>query len=269
MPLTLLICSPSVFANVCSRVASVSTTVKRTYSAADRLAAGMPLRAPFAALALLLLGAPAARADGDPASDVLPEQPVFYGSALDLKSKPAAQLDALARLAKSKGYDINVAVISRLEDMGSATQFWGDMDNYGEFLAGEIGCCIKGRLLIVMPAGLGVTYLGHSSTADRQVLAGVPAPGEVDKLLPAAMDAVVKLAAASGVSLAVPDVTPAPDGVSQPATHAAAANVSTAGGGSRSGGSGGWLLLLPILAVVFVALAIVARRRMRPRVEGG
>src|SRR5262249_43050190 len=152
----------------------------------------------LAALVLLLAAAPAARADGDPASDVLPEQPVFYGSALDLKSQQAAQLDALAKQAKQQGFEVNVAVISRLEDMGSATQFWGDMDNYGAFLAGEIGCCVKGRLLIVMPAGFGVTYLGHSSTADRKALAGMTAPGDDPaKLMPAAMDAVIKLAAAS------------------------------------------------------------------------
>jgi hypothetical protein len=30
-----------------------------------------------------------------------------------------------------------------------------------------------------------------------------------------------------------------------------------------------WLYLLPILAVVIVALAIITRRRLRPRVEGG
>jgi hypothetical protein len=230
----------------------------------------MPTRALLAALVLLALAAPAARADGDPASDVLPEQPVFYGSALDLKSKQAAQLDALVKQAKSQGYDINVAVISRLEDMGSATQFWGDMDNYGAFLAGEIGCCVKGRLLIVMPAGYGVTYLGHSSTADRKVIADLPAPGDdVKNLMPGAMDAVVKLAAKSGVTLAIPDVTPAPDGVSQRATHAAAANIGTAGGsGSANGGSGVWLYLLPIAAVVIVALLIIMRRRLRPRVEG-
>jgi hypothetical protein len=225
----------------------------------------MPMRALLAVLVLLLVAAAPARADGDPASDVLPDQPVFYGSALDLKSKQAAQLDALAREAKRKGFEVNVAVVSRLEDMGSATQFWNDMENYGAFLAGEIGCCVKGRLLIVMPAGFGVTYLGHSSVADRKALAGLPAPGAVPNLMPAAMNAIVKLAAASGVSVAVPDVTPAPNGVSQPATHAAAPNVGTQGGS----GSGVWLYLLPILAVVVIALAIVTRRRLRPRLEGG
>jgi hypothetical protein len=225
----------------------------------------MPIRALVAAVVLLLLAPPLARADGDPASDVLPEQPVFFGSALDLKSKPAAQLDALARDAARRGYPVNVAVISRLEDMGSATQYWNDMDNYAEFLAGEIGCCVKGRLLIVMPAGFGVINLGHSSVADRKVTAELPAPGSVANLLPAAMDGVVKLAAASGVSLAVPDVTPAPNGVSQPATHAAAANVGTTGGGSGSGGSGAALYLLPLAAVVVVSLVLLTRRRLRGR----
>jgi hypothetical protein len=222
----------------------------------------MPIRALFAAVVLLLVAAPAARADGDPASDVLPSQPVFFGSALDLKSKPAAQLDALVKEAKRSGYPVSVAVISRLEDMGSATQYWNDMDNYGEFLAGEIGCCVKGRLLIVMPAGLGVSYIGHSSLADRRLLSGLPAPGSVPNLMPAAMNAVVKLAAASGVKLVVPDVTPAPNGVAQPATHASAQNVATTGG-SGTGNSGVWLYALPIVVVVAVSLALITRRKLR------
>jgi hypothetical protein len=224
----------------------------------------MPIRALLAAVILLLVAAPAARADGDPASDVLPSQPVFFGSALDLKSKPAAQLDALAKDAKRRGYPVSVAVISRLEDMGSATQFWNDMDNYGEFLAGEIGCCVKGRLLIVMPAGLGVIHVGHSSLADRRALEGLPAPGSVPNLMPAAMNAVVKLAAASGVKLVVPDVTPAPNGVAQPATHASAQNIATTGG-SGTGNRGVWLYALPILVVVALSLVVIARRRFRAR----
>jgi hypothetical protein len=224
----------------------------------------MPIRALFAAVFVLLVAAPAARADGDPASDVLPSQPVFYGSSLDLKSKPAAQLDALVKDATRSGYPVNVAVISRLEDMGSATQYWNDPDNYGEFLAGEIACCVKGRLLIVMPAAFGVVYIGHSSQADRRALSGLPAPGSVPNLMPAAMNAVVKLAAASGVKLVVPDVTPAPNGVAQPATHASAQNTATTGG-SGTGNSGVWLYALPILVVVALSLALITRRRFRGR----
>ncbi len=226
----------------------------------------MPFRALLAAVVLLLLAAvPPARADGDPASDVLPSQPVFYGSAVDLKSKPAAQLDALVKEAKQRGYLVNVAVISRLEDMGSASQFWNDMDNYGDFLAGEIACCVKGRLLIVMPSGFGVTYLGHSSLADRKIVDGLAAPGAVPNLLPGAIDGVVKLAAASGVKLTVPDVPAQPNGVDQPITHASAPEVGTKRGGSGTGNDGVWRYALPILAVVVAAVAIIGRRKLRER----
>lgn len=213
----------------------------------------------FAAAALL--APPAARADGDPASDVLTEQPVFYGSALDLRSRAAAQLDALVREARKRGYLINVVVISRLEDMGSVTYLYDDPDNYGDFLAGEIGCCVRGRLLIVMPGGLGVTYIGHSSRADRAVVDSLPAPHAVGNLLPAAVDGVVRLAAASHVSLTVPDVTPAPNGVSQPVTHASAPPAGAAARGSAAKGVSGLLFLLPVAAVLLVALVVIVRRR--------
>jgi hypothetical protein len=214
------------------------------------------------AAAVLLLAAPSvARADGDPASDVLTEQPVFYGSALDLKSKPAAQLDALVKESKQRGYPVNVAVISRLEDMGSATFLYDDPDNYSDFLSGEIACCVKGRLLIVMPGGIGVAYIAHSSLADRKVIDGLAPPGKVVNLLPAAIDGVVRLAAASGVKLSVPDVKPAAGGVDQPITHASAPEIGTKGSGSGHGG-GDWLYLLPIAALVLLAIALLGRRAL-------
>jgi hypothetical protein len=229
-----------------------------------RRAALLVVAAALAALAV----APYARADGDPASDVLPEQPVFYGSAVDLKSKPAAQLDALVRESRRRGYPVNVVVITRLEDMGSANYLFDDPDNYGDFLAGEIACCVTGRVLIVMPGGLGVTYIGHSSRADRRVVARLPAPGTVENLLPAAIDGVRRLAAASGVQLAVPDATPAPGGVRQPATHVSAPPIATPGaksGGARGGGASGakWLGLVPIVVVTALALAALGRRAIR------
>src|SRR5207237_3171922 len=61
-----------------------------------RLFRRLPTRIAAVAAAVLAVAVlTGAGADGDPASDVLPEQPVFYGSALDLESRPAAQLDAL------------------------------------------------------------------------------------------------------------------------------------------------------------------------------
>ena len=94
---------------------------------------GTPRRvAAVVAVVLALTAATGARANGDPASDVLLEQPVFSGSALDLESKPAAQLDALVRDSARRGYPINVAVISRLQDLGSANYLSNDPDDYAD-----------------------------------------------------------------------------------------------------------------------------------------
>src|SRR4051812_34868154 len=214
------------------------------------------------AVAVLALGAPsAARANGDPASDVLPEQPVFWGSALDLKSKAAAQLDALVKESAARGYPINVAVISRLEDMGSADYLYNDPDNYADYVAGEIACCIDGRVLIVMPGGLGVTDIGHSSAAERKLVDALPAPRTIENLLPAAIDAVRRLAAARRVRLAVPDVAPVPGGVHQPVTHLSAP--ARAQGKKRSTPT--WLYVLPILVIVALALVPLGRHLRRSR----
>jgi hypothetical protein len=223
-------------------------------------------RSAFLAVALLLAGAPGARADGDPGSDVLPSQPVFYGSALDLKSKPAAQLDAIVKEARQRGYRVNVAVISRLEDMGSVTNLYEDPENYSQFLAGEIACCVTGRLLVVMPGGFGVYYLGHNSAADRKVVDALPAPGKIENLLPAAIDGVRRLAAASSVQLSVPDVKADPHGVDQPITHASAPEIGTPG--SSGGGRGVWLYALPAIVLVVAAAALLGRRAIRTRRRG-
>ena len=219
---------------------------------------------------MLVVATPAgARADGDPASDVLPEQPVFFGSAVDLKSKPAAQLDALVRESTRRGYAINAVVITRLEDMGSANYLFNDPDNYADFLAGEIACCVKGRVLIVMPGGFGVNYIGHSSVADRKVLQALRPPGRIGNLVPAAIGAVRRLAASGDVRLALPNVVPAPNGVYQPTTHVSAEPVRAQSSQRRPSQTGSgdstpaWLYVLPILILIAFALAFarVGRRR--------
>jgi hypothetical protein len=210
---------------------------------------------------LLVPGAAAAGgADGDPASDVLPTYPLFLGSAVDTKSKAAAQLDALVKEAKQRGFPINVVLISRLADLGSANYLWNDPNNYADFITGEIACCVHGRILIVMPGGFGVTYVGHSAVSDRKVVAKLPAPGKIKNLLPASIEAVRRLAAASGVQLAVPDVEPVPGGVFQPFGHSAAPVPSAA---EKSGTD--WLFVLSIVVLVAAALALVAWLVLRRR----
>ncbi len=218
------------------------------------------LRALALSTALLLAAAPAARADGDPASDFLALQDMFYGSALDLKSKPAAQLPAMLAQAKQKGFEIRVAVIASDSDLGSATPLWRRPKEYAQFLGQELSNVYKGRTLVVMPEGYGIFHAGHSTLREQQALDKLAPPGD---LLPGSLEAVRSLAKASGVELTVPDVPAQPGGVAQPAfQHQAAAATATATPAPQSGGgSSAWLFLVPVLG--FVLIAVLARRRAR------
>jgi hypothetical protein len=211
------------------------------------------------ALAAALLGAaaPAARADGDPASDFLAVQDMFYGYGLDLKSKPASQLPALLAQSRAKGYEIRVALISRPGDLGSATPFWGKPKGYVTFLGQELSNVYKERTLVVMPEGYGIFHAGHSTLREQKLLDRLPPPGD---LLPASLETVQRLAAASGVKLEIPDV-PAGNVVQPAFQHATATATATSASASGGGGSSAWLFLVPVAG--FVAIALFARRRAR------
>jgi len=221
----------------------------------------VPLVRTLALAAVMLLAiAPAARADGDPASDFLVLQDMYYGFNVDLKSKPAAQLPALLAQARAKGYEIRVAVITRDGDLGSAALLWRKPQLYAEFLGQELANVYKGRTLVVMPNGYGIFHAGHSNVREEKVLAKQPPPRE---LLPGALQAVRRLAAAGGVTLTVPDVDVPAGGVVQPAFQhqATATATATPAPAQRGGGRSAWLFLVPIAA--FVAAALLARRRAR------
>jgi hypothetical protein len=207
--------------------------------------------------ALLFAAAPAARADGDPASDFLVLQDMFYGYGLDLKSKPAAQLPVLLQQSRAKGYEIRVALISRPDDLGSAAPFWGKPKGYATFLGQELSNVYKQRTLVVMPDGYGIFHAGHSTLREQKLLDKLPPPRD---LLPASLETVQRLAGASGVKLAIPDV-PAGNVVQPAFAHATATATATQAPASGGGGSSAWLFLVPVAG--FVAIALFARRRAR------
>jgi hypothetical protein len=208
----------------------------------------------LAAAATLLL-APAARADGDPASDFLVLQDMYYGSELDLKSQPAAQLPALLAQSRAKGYEIRVALITRAGDLGSATILWRKPKLYAEFLGQELANVYKQRTLVVMPNGYGLFHAGHSTLREQKLLDRLPPPRE---MLPASLQAVRRLASAGDVRLTIPDV-PAGN-ITQPAFRHATAT-ATATPAKQSSGSSTWLFLVPVAG--FVVIALLARRRAR------
>ena len=112
------------------------------------------------------LDAGAARADGDPASDYLIAQKIFFP--YDAKIPQAEQRKLLAAIqsANTQGFTIRVALIWSDYDLGAVTVLWRKPRTYARFLGEEIRYFYKGRLLIVMPSGFGFTIMLDSGDPD-------------------------------------------------------------------------------------------------------
>jgi hypothetical protein len=103
---------------------------------------------------------PAALADGDPASDVLAYQPVFF----PYQAAPAGlrrELNGLVRSANEQGYRIRVAVIQSPRDLGSVPTLFGRPSVYARFLGSELSSFWRQRVLVVMPSGYGLAQGAH------------------------------------------------------------------------------------------------------------
>jgi hypothetical protein len=156
------------------------------------------------AAVLALVAAGTARADGDPASDFLLTQKVFLPYDASISATRSAQLAALADDAARDGYPIRIALIASPTDLGSVTSLWAKPQQYAKFLAAEVSFAYRGRLLIVMPAGLGTYQLGHPSDSQQRALAGLKVAPGANGLAATAITAVERLAAARGITLRAP-----------------------------------------------------------------
>ncbi len=192
------------------------------------------------AVALGLAGlATVARADGDPASDVLLTQQAFFASQAPGGSPSQRELLSLLSAARRAGFPIRVAVISSEYDLGSITALWHRPRIYARFLGIELSDTYSQRLLVVMPNGFGFDWPGHSDAAAYAALAHVSIGPGLRGLATAADTAVLRLAHASGIQL-------------------------TPGAGSRTGGATGgrdsiWLIVLIALAAIALGAFGVAR----------
>jgi hypothetical protein len=112
-----------------------------------------------------------ARADGDPASDVLATQPLFLpqdaGSTTAGQSRLQAELEAV----QQGGVPLRIAVIASSTDLGSVTALWRQPEAYARFLDQELGLVYRGPVIVVMPNGLGVAGTGGLRPALRAALA--------------------------------------------------------------------------------------------------
>lgn len=200
----------------------------------------------IAMLATLLvggaLGAANAAADGDPASDVLLGESVFYPYSPPVSASLQRTLNGVAAAAKSAGFPIKVALIASPVDLGVVPDLFEKPQQYARFLDQEISFNVKQLVLVVMPAGVGGAGLSSSAMS---ALAAVrpPAGSKPSNLAQTAILAIPKLAAAAG--------------------HPFKANAGSSSGGTTSGsGSTGVLVfLVPLALLVAVALVVSVRGR--------
>jgi hypothetical protein len=189
--------------------------------------------------------AQAARADGDPASDVLLNYPYFLPfDAGNATVAHETQLVAVLRAAAREGVPIRVAIIAHQDDLGSDMTLWDQPVAYARFLGVELSFVYHGQVLVVMPNGLGLFTVGSLPKAEITTLEAMAAPGSSTRLATGAIAAVRALAAAAGHPLPAAIATAAP-----------AAAPSSAGSGS---------LLAFGAGAILVALAWAASLRARP-----
>lgn len=142
----------------------------------------------------------AARADGDPASDVLATQAVFVPWDAGVSVREAAELGSLLAAAARSGFPIRVALVDSPADLGSVTALWGRPVAYAQFLGEELSLLYHGRVLVVMPDGLGLSVDGHplavGGAVSRQP-SGSGRPGPTGAVLAAEASAAVRRLAAA------------------------------------------------------------------------
>lgn len=156
-----------------------------------------PLRALILCLAVTAAGAPRALADGDPASDILLAENVFYPYTPPTAVALQRDLDGATAAAARVGVPVKVALIASPVDLGVITALWQRPQEYAEYLDEEISFGSPQPLLVVMPDGYG----GRSLTPrEVRALASLPAPAgrTSDDLATAALTAIRRLAAADG-----------------------------------------------------------------------
>lgn len=195
------------------------------------------------ALATVLLAAalaPAgALADGDPASDTLLGENVFYPYQPPTSAAAQKTLNAATAAAKKAGFPLKVALIGAPVDLGVIPNLFGKPQEYADFLDQEISFQGKQQLLVVMAAGYGTQGVNAAVT---RAAASLPKPTGTTptELATAAATAVAKLATADGHPIkGVPGV-----------------------GGSGSGSSSPTVIVVILaLAALGAAAALVAIRR--------
>ena len=131
------------------------------------------------AVSALAAAAVPARADGDPASDVLLYQSAFFPYAAPSSSAKSDLLSTVAA-AKRAGFPVRVAVIQATQDLGADPELFGTPQLYARFLDSELlSANYLGVLIVVMPQGVGIAGGGRPDRRDVRGEQASKSPGDL------------------------------------------------------------------------------------------
>lgn len=99
-----------------------------------------------------------ARADGDPASDVLASARVFWPYNLKVPDESRAKLNATVTAVTRNGLPVRVAMVQSEFDLGSVGVLFGHPQDYSQFLAQGLANFNRDWVIVVMPGGYGVYH---------------------------------------------------------------------------------------------------------------
>ena len=204
----------------------------------------LPVLAVAAALALTPA---AARADGDPASDVLLLQDVYLPYAPGVPAALAKTITNLLKTTRKAGFPLKVAIIADPKDLGAVPQYFVKPQSYAPFLQSEIAFNSKKPLLVVMPAGYGAAALPPGSETGLQGL-DPPKSSNGEDLGRSAVTAIVKLSAAAGHPVPTP-------------------KLPAAGGGGGGGTSPLIVFGVPVALLALGGVLMALRRRQDATAE--
>jgi hypothetical protein len=197
-----------------------------------------------AILALSLASAPPAHADGDPASDVLLGESVFYPYSPAVSVVLENRLNAETAAAAHAHFPIKIALIGSPPDLGAVPVLFNKPQEYASFLEQEISLVgVRPQLLVVMPDGYGAQGLTPAANAALAKLAK-PAGHQTNDLASAAITAIPLLAAAAKHPIRMSDTS------------------SAGGSGNRSTTLLVIVMALTAVGVAASVLALRARRQM-------
>jgi hypothetical protein len=202
-----------------------------------------PIRIGLALLVLTCAAPTVAIGDGDPASDVLLSQNVFFGYSPP-SQKIQDELYSVTSAAARAGFPLRIALIDSKADLGAIPQYFGRPQIYARYLSYELSDVVQGQFLVVMPSGFGHAIDYRPLTLGP--LSGIAVGPGPNGLGTAAVTAVERLAAAAGHPLGS-------DAASQRVTvGASSASITRAFD---------ILLVLVVLTATALAGAVVTRRR--------